>query len=188
MKLSHLEEGSKPASILSIGSRPWLVRERLAYELDDLEPVLSEDAMKYHYNKLHKGYVERFNASEGDPEFNEAGAFLHNILFPQYMKPRSGNRPHGLSSSLIMAHYESFENFKDKFKEVAMGIQGSGWVYLSKKGEIKTIVNHEIKNDIALLVDWWEHVWVLDYQHDKAKYLDNIWRIINWDVINARLT
>jgi Fe-Mn family superoxide dismutase len=87
-----------------------------------------------------------------------------------------------------MAHYESFENFKDKFKEVAMGIQGSGWVYLSKKGEIKTIVNHEIKNDIALLVDWWEHAWVLDYEHDKGKYLDNIWRIINWEVINARLT
>ncbi len=188
MRLEQLDESAKPASILSIGKRPWLVRERLSYELDDLEPVLSEDAMKYHYNKLHKGYVERFNASEGDPDFNEAGAFLHNVLFPQFTKPRSGSRPHGISSSLIMAHYESFENFKDKFKEVAMGIQGSGWVYLSKKGEIKTIVNHEIKNDIALLVDWWEHAWVLDYEHDKAKYLDNIWRIINWDVINARLT
>lgn len=173
---------------MSIGNRPWLVRERLSYELDDLEPVLSEDAMKYHYNKLHKGYVERYNASEGDPDFNEAGAFLHNVLFPQFMKPRSGNRPQGLASSLIMAHFESFENFKDKFKEVAMGIQGSGWVYLSKKGEIKTIVNHEIKNDIALLVDWWEHAWALDYEHDKGKYLDNIWRIINWEVINARLT
>jgi Fe-Mn family superoxide dismutase len=132
--------------------------------------------------------VEKYNASEGDPDFNEAGAFLHNVLFPQFKKPVSGSRPHGISSSLIMAHYESFENFKDKFKEVAMGIQGSGWVYLSKKGEIKTIVNHEIKNDIALLVDWWEHAWALDYEHDKSKYLDNIWRIINWEVINARLT
>jgi Fe-Mn family superoxide dismutase len=188
MRLEQLDEGAKPASIMSIGKRPWLVRERLSYELDDLEPVLSEDAMKYHYNKLHKGYVERFNASEGDPDFNEAGAFLHNVLFPQFKKPVSGSRPHGISSSLIMAHFESFENFKDKFKEVAMGIQGSGWVYLSKKGEIKTIVNHEIKNDIALLVDWWEHAWALDYEHDKAKYLDNIWRIINWEVINARLT
>ncbi len=188
MKLSHLEEGSKPGSILSIGKRPWLVRERLSYELDDLEPVLSEEAMQYHYGKLHKGYVERFNASEGDPDFNEAGAFLHNVLFPQYMKPRGGNRPQGLASSLIMAHYESFENFKDKFKEAAMGIQGSGWVYLSKKGEIKTIANHEMRNDIALLVDWWEHAWALDYQADKKKYLDNIWRIINWEVINARLT
>lgn len=188
MKLSHLEEGAKPGSILSIGKRPWLVRERLSYDLDDLAPVLSEDTMQYHYNKLHKGYVERFNASEGDPDFNEAGAFLHNVFFPQLMKPRSGNRPQGISSSLIMAHFESFENFKDKFKETAMKIQGSGWVYLSKKGEIKTIVNHEMRNDIALLIDWWEHAWALDYQSDKKKYLDNMWRIINWEVINARLT
>ena len=56
-----------------------------------------------------------------------------------------------------------------------------------REREIKTIVNHEIKNDIALLVDWWEHAWVLDYQHDKGKYLDNIWRIIDWEVVNARL-
>ncbi len=188
MRLEQIDEGAKPVSILSIGSRSWLERERLPYDLDDLEPVLSENAMKYHYNKLHKGYVDRFNASEGDPDFNEAGAFLHNVLFPQFKKPVSGSRPRGLVASLILAHYESFENFKDKFKEVAMGVQGSGWVYLSKKGEIKTIVNHEIKNDIALLVDWWEHAWVLDYEHDKGKYLDNIWRIINWDVINARLT
>ena len=187
MRLEQLDESAKPVSILSIGKRPWLVQESLSYDLDDLEPVLSEDAMKYHYNKLHRGYIEKFNASEGDPDFNEAGAFLHNVLFPQFMKPVSGNRPKGISSSLIMAHFESFENFKDKFKEVAMGIQGSGWVYLSKKGEIKTITNHEIKNDIALLVDWWEHAWALDYEHNKSKYLDNVWRIIDWEVVNARL-
>jgi Fe-Mn family superoxide dismutase len=73
------------------------------------------------------------------------------------------------------------------FTKTAMSIQGSGWVYLSKKGEIKTITNHQIKNDIALLIDWWEHAWALDYEHDKAKYLNNIWRIINWDVVNSRL-
>ena len=27
-----------------------------------------------------------------------------------------------------------------------------------------------------------------DYEHDKAKYLNNIWRIINWDAVNIRLT
>jgi Fe-Mn family superoxide dismutase len=40
---------------------------------------------------------------------------------------------------------------------------------------------------IALLIDWWEHAWALDYQQDKAKYLSNIWRIINWDIVDARL-
>ena len=54
-------------------------------------------------------------------------------------------------------------------------------------GNIKTIVNHVIKPNIALLVDWWEHAWALDYQHDKAKYLKNIWRVMDWDVINARI-
>jgi Fe-Mn family superoxide dismutase len=56
-------------------------------------------------------------------------------------------------------------------------------------GEIKTIPNHEYKKSmkIALLIDWWEHSWALDYQQDKAKYLANIWRIIDWNVVNIRL-
>jgi Fe-Mn family superoxide dismutase len=48
-------------------------------------------------------------------------------------------------------------------------------------------VNHEIKEDIALLIDWWEHAWALDYQSDKESYLNNIWKIIDWDVCNQRL-
>jgi Fe-Mn family superoxide dismutase len=68
-----------------------------------------------------------------------------------------------------------------------MKIQGSGWIYLSTSGAIKTIKNHEVKKDTALLIDWWEHAWALDYQADKQKYLKNIWRIINWEVVNSRL-
>jgi superoxide dismutase len=68
-----------------------------------------------------------------------------------------------------------------------MAIQGSGWVYLAKDGKIKTIKNHEIKKDIVLLIDWWEHSWALDYQSDKKKYLENQWKIINWDHINGLL-
>ena len=68
-----------------------------------------------------------------------------------------------------------------------MGIQGSGWVYLSTSGEIKTIKNHQIKRDICILVDVWEHAWAVDYEWEKEKYLNNIWKIINWDVCNSRL-
>jgi len=38
-----------------------------------------------------------------------------------------------------------------------------------------------------VLVDWWEHAWSLDYQWDKERYLDKIWLIIDWDVVNERL-
>ena len=74
----------------------------------------------------------------------------------------------------------------DKFQEEALKIQGSGWIYLACDGSIKTIVNHEVRDDILLLVDWWEHAWILDYGSDKKKYLKEQWKIINWNVINTR--
>ncbi len=87
-----------------------------------------------------------------------------------------------------MNQYEfGIDNFKEKFAKTAMGIQGSGWVYLARNGEIKTIVNHQTRNDIVLLIDWWEHAWSLDYQHDKKKYLENQWKIIDWDIVSARV-
>jgi Fe-Mn family superoxide dismutase len=159
----------------------------LPYSKGDLEPAISEDTINYHYSKLAKGYVDRYNAGEGDPDFNEAGAFLHNILFPQYKKPSSSNSPTGYSEQFITKYFKTFDRFKEEFAKVAMGIQGSGWVYLAEDGKIKTIVNHEIKNDILLLIDWWEHAWALDYQSDKKSYLQNQWKIIDWTVINSRI-
>ena len=172
---------------LLLESKKQLVLEKLPYDKNKLNPVMSQDTIDYHYGKLAAGYVTRYNSKEGDAKFNEAGAFLHNIFFPQLMEPKSNNKPSGASEELINRKYKSFNNFKEEITKVAMGIQGSGWVYMSRNGDIKTIVNHQIKNDIALLIDWWEHAWALDYQSDKSKYLKNIWQIINWNTVNARL-
>jgi Fe-Mn family superoxide dismutase len=145
------------------------------------------ETINYHYGKLAKTYVDRYNAGEGDADFNEAGAYLHNILFPQYKKYTGSNPPTGAALEFINKHHKTFDNFKEKFVKVAMGIQGSGWVYLARNGEIKTIVNHQTRSDIVLLIDWWEHAWALDYQHDKKKYLENQWKIIDWDIVSARV-
>ena len=68
-----------------------------------------------------------------------------------------------------------------------MKIQGSGWIYLARDGKIKTIVNHQIKQDIVLLIDWWEHSFAIDFRADKKAYLNGQWKIINWDIINQRI-
>lgn len=164
-----------------------LEHTKLSYARDDLEPSVSKETIDYHYGESYGGYVKRFNKGEGDPDFNEAGAFLHDIYFTQFQSPSNTNTPSGSISEFINKHFKSFEKFKDEFEKIAMGIQGSGWAYLAKDGEIKTIKNHEIKKDIVVLVDWWEHAWALDYQADKKKYLENQWKIINWNVISARL-
>lgn len=166
-----------------------LVQEKLPFDRKALEPVMSKQTIDYHYGKLASAYVDRFNKGEGDSDFNYGGATLHNLFFPQLQPPKPGNRPQGASLELIERKYSNFEKFKSKVTKVAMAIQGSGWVYMEPTGALKVIPNHEHKSTmkIALIIDWWEHSWALDYQADKAKYLDNIWRIINWNVVNDRI-
>lgn len=158
----------------------------LNYSESDLEPVLSKENIKFHYGKLAHGYADRFNDKEGDLEFNYAGAFLHNMLFTQYRTSRNNNKPNGPVAKLINSKFKSWEDFKETFKIEAMKIQGSGWCYLSKDGTIKIIPNHEVRDDVLILVDMWEHSFQMNYGSDKSKYLDNIWKIINWSVINLR--
>lgn len=159
----------------------------LPYAKDALDPSMSEDTIDYHYEKLAKGYAKRYNEGKGNADFNRAGSFLHNKFFPQLKEPKGANKPKGAVLELIETHFDTYEDFKEAFKEEAMKIQGSGWVYLSTGGEIKTIKNHAVRTDICMIVDWWEHAWALDYQSDKEKYLDNMWKIINWDVCSERL-
>ena len=182
------EEIRKDIQILEATTRPAkLETTPLPYGERDLEPVLSKASIDYHYEHLAKGYAKRYNAGEGNADFNRAGSFLHNKFFPQLRPPKGRNLPRGAVLALIEEKFGDFDTFKQEFKTAAMKIQGSGWVYLSTGGEIKTISNHQVRTDICVLVDWWEHVWALDYQSDKEKYLDNIWRIIDWDVCNERL-
>ena len=158
----------------------------LSYGLKALSPVLSEDNLVYHFEHLAKGYAKRYNAGEGDKNFNRAGSFLHNKFFPQLQPPKGANRPKGAVLELIESKFKTYEDFKTAFKTAAMSVQGSGWVYLSTGGEIKTIKNHQIRTDICVLIDWWEHAFS-DYQWDKEKYLDNMWKIINWEVCSNRI-
>jgi len=172
--------------LLEAKNQTQLEQIKLPYNHSALSPVMSANTIDYHYGKLYKGYVDRYNNHEGDPAFNEAGAYLHSIWFSQFRSP-GARQPRGHILDLILRNHKSYVDFKKQFKEQAMKIQGSGWIYLSKSGQIKTIRNHVKRTDIALLVDWWEHAWALDYHADKAKYLDNIWRIIDWDAVNRRL-
>ena len=183
-----LQEMRETIDLVEATTRPAkLETTPLPYGVKDLDPVMSEQTLDYHYEHLARGYAKRYNAGEGNADFNRAGSFLHNKFFPQLKPPRGRNLPQGPVLALIEEKFRDFEGFKEAFKEAAMKIQGSGWVYLSTGGDIKTIPNHQVRTDICVLVDWWEHAWALDYQADKERYLDNIWRIIDWDVCNQRL-
>lgn len=178
----------KEIDLIEATTRPAkLETTPLPYGEKDLDPVFSKETLEYHFEHLARGYAKRYNAGEGDAEFNRAGSFLHNKFFPQFRAPKTGNRPKGAVAELIQDKFKTYEDFQAAMIEAAMKVQGSGWVYLSTSGEIKTIRNHAVRTDIALLIDMWEHAYALDYKWDKERYLNNIWRIIDWTVINERL-
>ena len=175
--------------ILAEAAREKLAQESLPYDKDDLDPVMSKETLDYHYSKLARGYVDRYNKKEGDDKFNYGGAVLHNLFFPQLRAPRSGNRPTGKSKEVIDDRWGSFDEFKDAWALEFMKAQGSNWIYMDSKANIKVIHNHEYNRsmDIAMIMDGWEHAWALDYEHDKQRYQDNFWRIVDWTVVNERL-
>ena len=158
----------------------------LKFTRKDVDPVMSNDTLDLHYNKLAKGYAKRYNNNEGDKDFNYAGVFLHNIWFEQFREVRTINKPNGPIASFIIKHFGSYGEFQEQFEAEALKIQGSGWIYLANDGSIKTIENHEVRDDILLLVDWWEHAWILDYGSDKKEYLKQLWKIIDWNRISTR--
>lgn len=166
-----------------------LVQERLPYQMQDLEPVISEQTTKYHYSVLGKGYVDRYNRGEGDANFNYSGAVLHNLFFRSLTPPRAANRPTGASSDLIDSVYGGFNQFRQEFEDQGVEHQGAGWVYLSADGKIGTLPNQSYRKSakIVLPIDIWEHAYFLDYGPDRRKYLENIWRIVDWTIVNDRI-
>jgi len=158
---------------------------KLPVPVNQLGDVFSKKAIDLHYGVLYKNYVKK--ALDGEGEFQVAGAKLHTLFFEQLQKATLTNNPHGAIEDLIDDKFGSYKNFKDQFIEEAKSIHGSGWCYLSTSGKIKTIANHKDVSDIAILIDCWEHSYILDYDADKEKYLRDIWKVINWSIINARL-
>ena len=124
-------------------------QDKLKFAKDALEPVMSEATINYHFDGLAGKYFDRYNAGEGDADFNYGGGMLHNIWFSNLTPPRAANKPHGLSLDLIDSKYTSFDKFKEEFEKTAMSIQGSGWIYMDKSGDIRTIRNHEYKKNMV---------------------------------------
>ena len=54
----------------------------LPYSVKDLDPVMSEKTLDYHFEHLAKGYAKRYNAGEGNADFDGAGSFLYNNFVP----------------------------------------------------------------------------------------------------------
>lgn len=187
--------------------------EPLPYSYDALEPAISQRALTIHYEKHHKGYLDKLNAApegaiskdatledvvrtaEGDV-YNNAAQVWNHSFFWEGMKPGGGGRPSGMLLTVIEGAFGSFADFRQSFAEAANDEFGSGWAWLvhDRHGRLQVQRSSDAENPMQrdytplLTLDVWEHAYYLDYQNRRNEYVENfIDRLINWDHVSLQL-
>jgi Fe-Mn family superoxide dismutase len=189
---------------------------KLDYAYDALGKYISKDIMELHHSKHHQTYVDKLNAAlEQAPELqdkdlkalltqldnvpeqvrtavrNHGGGHYNHSLFWQWMSPEGGGEPEGDFGEDLRKKYGDFQKFLDTFKTQALGVFGSGWVWLQPDLTIVTTPNQDspLMKGLAepiLGLDVWEHAYYLDYTYKRADYIDAWWNTVNWAVVAER--
>jgi Fe-Mn family superoxide dismutase len=108
------------------------------------------------------------------------------------MSPDGGGEPGGELSESLNAKYGDFQKFVDEFTAKALGVFGSGWVWLQPDMTIITTPNQDtpINNGLPeplLGLDVWEHAYYLDYKNKRDDYIKAWWNVVNWDFVQSRV-
>lgn len=181
---------------------------KLPYALDALAPSISKETLEYHYLKHHQAYVNNLNNLTKDNEFanmslddiimkstggifNNAAQVWNHTFYWNSMTPDSKGEPSGKLAEAINKKFGSFEEFKKQFSQSAITLFGSGWTWLAKgeNGELEIMntgnadlpMKHGKK--ALLTCDVWEHAYYIDYRNLRATYVENFWKLVNWDFV-----
>ena len=134
-------------------------------------------------------------ASVSPAIFNNAGQVLnHEMYFTQFAAAPSLPAPTGNLSKQIEKQWGSFDAFKSDFEAKGTSLFGSGWVWLQAdaSGELSIGQYAGADNPVAhglkpvLTFDVWEHAYYLDYQNRRAAHLHELWKIVDWKVVERR--
>lgn len=181
MRLAHVTENQS----FDLDEAKIFINMRIKPE--QFDPVLSAASVDLHFNTLTKGYFKKWNEQRTDFAF--CGAALHSIWWAGLAK-----EPVTPSASVVQFLDTlglSVDTLTDKFIEQLDELHGSGWFYLDRNGQVQIIENHSYDGDfsnILVLIDLWEHSYILDYKADKKAYLTKIMTLVDWKEVGKRLT
>ncbi|MEI7497740.1 MAG: Fe-Mn family superoxide dismutase [Candidatus Falkowbacteria bacterium] len=178
-------------------------------------PGFSDQLLTNHFT-LYQGYVTNTNkvsdelaqlASDGQtatPHFAELkrrfgwewnGVRLHELYFSNLTKTPAPLDTNSNLGQKIIAQFGSIENWQAQFKATGT-IRGIGWVILYYDESTDTLTNTWINEHDGghlagakplLIMDVFEHAFMVDYGLKRADYLDAFMAAINWQAVSNRL-
>jgi Fe-Mn family superoxide dismutase len=171
---------------------------------------LSRASVEAHY-KLYQGYVNKRNEILGrlaevdlstanqvysdlralkvDLSFAIGGVKNHEVYFEHL--GGDGGDPDGAIGSLIERDFGSVSAWRADLKATGMG--GRGWAWTVYDWDEERLFNYlgdaqntfPIWNATPLVaLDVYEHAYFLDYQTDRASYIDAFFANLDWAVVN----
>jgi len=189
---------------------------KLPYDLNALEPHISAKTMSFHYDRHHRGYVDKLNKLIAGSDYeslsldkiierarkdnkvdilnNACQAWNHEFYWHS-MTPKRGTAPGGKLKELIDAGLGGIGGFNERFRNHALNRFGSGWVWLvAEKDKLGIISTANAETPVGteleplLVLDVWEHAYYLDYQNERKRYTDAFLdKLINWEFAAANL-
>ncbi len=170
------------------------------------------DALLTNHFTLYEGYVTNTNKlialletkEVGTPEYSELqrrlgwewnGMRLHELYFGNMTK-EAGELKDGPLKKKIETIYGSIENWKKNFLGLGT-MRGIGWVVLAHDAEQDALFNIWInEHDLGhlagtaplLVMDVFEHAFMLDYGLKRTDYLETFSRAIDWTIVEARFS
>jgi len=174
----------------------------------------SETLLKNHFT-LYQGYVTNTNkvldtldvmlkdGKTGTPEFAELkrrlgwefnGMRLHEYYFENLGGKGAINKDGDLAMK-IDADFGSYERWEKDFKAVGT-MRGIGWAVLYQDITNGKLINfwineHDVSHPAGcnpvLIMDVFEHAFMIDYGLKRADYIEAFFKNINWDAAGARL-
>ena len=174
----------------------------------------SETLLKNHFT-LYQGYVINTNkvldtlaamlkeAKTAAPEFAELkrrlgwefdGMRLHEYYF-ENLGGKAALDPTGKLGKKIVESFGSYEAWEKDFKAVGT-MRGIGWVVLYQDPADGRLINfwvneHDVGHPAGclpiLIMDVFEHAFMIDYGLKRADYIEAFFKNIDWKAAEARL-
>ena len=181
----------------------------LPYSYQALEPYIDATTMYLHHEKHLQTYIDNLNKllekepklqsctlqeltqMPGDIGKNSGGVYNHRFYFEGLQPPQKIS--HNQLYKEIESQFQSFEIFQKIFKQTALSVFGSGYAWLVwERGMLRiiTTANQDVpclnKMFPILCIDVWEHAYYLKHYNLRGDYIDNWFKVINWEIAQMR--
>lgn len=165
----------------------------------------SAETLQVHKNilegyKKRLGEIESFSEEEEELNTSFERSFLHNAIylhtlwFEQFETTKEDTKA-PLLEEILQRRDSDMNAFQKWLSGFAQDAKPHGWAIWGWSHSVKTFVGFPISSHDEyvplgvvplLVIDCWEHSYINDYSTDFTAYLEDFWKMVNWEKIDER--